>query len=121
MASIKVACLVLLCMIVVGAPIAQATITCGQVVSGLTPCLSYLRTGGAVPGTCCNGVKGLVASAQSTADKQIACNCLKSLAASTTFNPEYAASLPGKLSSSEEKMSLAQGRKENFYDYYYAS
>ncbi|XP_019446896.1 PREDICTED: non-specific lipid-transfer protein 1-like [Lupinus angustifolius] len=96
MASIKVACLVLLCMIVVGAPIAQATITCGQVVSGLTPCLSYLRTGGAVPGTCCNGVKGLVASAQSTADKQIACNCLKSLAASTTFNPEYAASLPGK-------------------------
>ncbi|CAL0306298.1 unnamed protein product [Lupinus luteus] len=95
MASIKIACVVLMCMVVVGAPIAQA-ITCGQVVSGLTPCLSYLRAGGDVPETCCNGVKGLVALAQSTADKQVACNCLKSLAGSTTFNPENAASLPGK-------------------------
>ncbi|OIW19059.1 hypothetical protein TanjilG_10620 [Lupinus angustifolius] len=96
MASIKVACMVLMCMVVVGAPIAQATITCGQVVSSLAPCLTYLQSGGAVPGTCCNGVKGLVALAQSTADKQTACNCLKSVAASTQFNPENAASLPGK-------------------------
>ncbi|CAL0306277.1 unnamed protein product [Lupinus luteus] len=96
MASIKVACVVLMCMVVVGAPIAHATITCGQVVSGLSPCLTYLQSGGAVPVTCCDGVKGLVALAQNTADKQIACNCLKSTAASIQFNAENAESLPAK-------------------------
>ncbi|XP_019446775.1 PREDICTED: non-specific lipid-transfer protein 1-like [Lupinus angustifolius] len=96
MASIKVTCMVLMCMVVVGAPIAHATITCGQVVSGIAPCLTYLQSGGTVPGTCCNGVKGLVALAQSTADKQTACNCLKSAASSTRFDPANAASLPDK-------------------------
>ncbi|XP_019446692.1 PREDICTED: non-specific lipid-transfer protein 1-like isoform X1 [Lupinus angustifolius] len=96
MASIKVACVVLICMVVVGALIAQATITCDQVVSGLAPCLTYLQSGGAVPVTCCNGVKGLVALPKSTADKQTICNCLKSAASSTQFDPANAASLPGK-------------------------
>ncbi|CAL0306278.1 unnamed protein product [Lupinus luteus] len=96
MASIKVACVVLMCMVVVGAPIAHATITCGQVVSGLAPCLTYLQSGGAVPVTCCDGVKGLVALAQNTTDKQTACNCLKSTAASIQFNAENAESLPAK-------------------------
>ncbi|CAL0306282.1 unnamed protein product [Lupinus luteus] len=83
-------------MVVVGAPIAQATITCGQVVSGLAPCLTYLQSGGAVPVTCCDRVKGLVVLAQNTADKQTTCNCLKSTAASIQFNAENAESLPGK-------------------------
>ncbi|CAL0306273.1 unnamed protein product [Lupinus luteus] len=99
MASIKVACVVLMCMVVVGAPIAHATITCGQVVSGIVPCLTYLQSGGAVrlvPVTCCDEVKGLVALAQNTAVKQTTCNCLKSTAASIQFNAENAASLPGK-------------------------
>nr|AAL32039.1 lipid transfer protein-like protein [Retama raetam] len=97
MASIKVACVVLICMVMVGAaPIAQA-ITCGQVVSNLTPCITYLQRGGAVPGQCCNGVKTLVSSAQTTADKQTACNCLKSTAATIpNINFGNAGSLPGK-------------------------
>ncbi|KAE9603162.1 putative plant lipid transfer protein/Par allergen [Lupinus albus] len=94
--SIKIACVVLMCMVVVGSPIAEAAITCGQVVSGIAPCLSYLQNGGAVPTTCCDGIRRLVAAAQSTADKQTACNCLKSAAASTKFDPANAASLPGK-------------------------
>ncbi|OIW00888.1 hypothetical protein TanjilG_20889 [Lupinus angustifolius] len=96
MAGIKVACLVMMCMIVVAAPIAQAAITCGQVTSKLAPCITYLRSGGPVSGGCCGGVKALVAAAQSTADKQAACNCLKSAASAIKFNPGNAASLPGK-------------------------
>ncbi|CAL0306275.1 unnamed protein product [Lupinus luteus] len=96
MASIKVECVVLMCLVVLGAPIAQATITCGQVVSGITPCLTYLQSRGAIPVTCCDRVKGLVALAKNTANKETACNCLKSTAASIQFNAENAESLPRK-------------------------
>ncbi|KAE9610819.1 putative plant lipid transfer protein/Par allergen [Lupinus albus] len=96
MAGIKVACLVLMCMAVVAAPIAQATISCGQVTSKLAPCINFLRFGGPVSGGCCGGVRALVAAAQSTADKQAACNCLKSAAGAIKFNPTNAAALPGK-------------------------
>ncbi|KAL5740226.1 hypothetical protein ACOSP7_029100 [Xanthoceras sorbifolium] len=45
---------------VMGAPIAQAAITCGQVItSSLGPCIPYLRAGGAVLPACCSGVKTL--------------------------------------------------------------
>ncbi|CAL0324649.1 unnamed protein product [Lupinus luteus] len=96
MAGIKVACLVLMCMAVVAAPIAQAAITCGQVSGQLAPCIGYLRSGGPVSRQCCGGVRALVAAAQSTADKQAACNCLKSASSAIKFNPANAASLPGK-------------------------
>ncbi|XP_019462515.1 PREDICTED: non-specific lipid-transfer protein 1-like [Lupinus angustifolius] len=96
MASIKVACVVLMCMAVVAAPIAQA-ITCGQVVGNLAPCITYLRSGGAVPPSCCGGVKSLVSSAQTTADKRTVCGCLKSaVGAIPNYNDANAAALPGK-------------------------
>ncbi|KAE9610797.1 putative plant lipid transfer protein/Par allergen [Lupinus albus] len=96
MASIKVACMVLICMAVVAAPIAQA-VTCGQVVRNLSPCVNYLRFGGAVPATCCGGVKSLVSSAPTTADKRTVCGCLKSaVSAIPNYNDANAASLPGK-------------------------
>ncbi len=97
--SVKVACMVVMCMamvMVMGAPIAEA-ITCGQVTSSLTPCIGYLRSGGAVPGGCCNGVKSLLTMAQTTADRQAACTCIKSAAGSISgINPQNAESLPGK-------------------------
>ncbi|KAK7274387.1 hypothetical protein RIF29_15472 [Crotalaria pallida] len=97
MASMKVACVVLMCMVVVGAPIAQASISCGQVASALSPCLEYLRKGGNPSAECCKGVKGLVAAAQTTADKQAACKCLKSAAGTIgSLNNGNAQALPAK-------------------------
>ncbi|KAG5042227.1 hypothetical protein JHK87_006142 [Glycine soja] len=84
MASLKVACVVaVMCMVVVAmsaAPMAQAAITCGQVAGDMSPCFSYLRSGGKPSQACCNGVKSLSSAAKTTADRQGACSCLKNLA-----------------------------------------
>ncbi|XP_061349034.1 non-specific lipid-transfer protein 1-like [Gastrolobium bilobum] len=98
MASVKYACVVvMMCMALVGAPMAEAAITCGQVVSSLTPCITYLTRGGAPTPGCCNGVKGVNNAAKTTADRQAACNCLKTAAGSIRgFDANNAASLPGK-------------------------
>ncbi|KAK8556549.1 hypothetical protein V6N13_064571 [Hibiscus sabdariffa] len=93
--SLKLACVVVLCL-VVGAPSAQG-ITCGQVTSSLAPCIRYLRTGGAVPPACCSGIKALNSAAKTTADRQTACNCIKSASGSISgINYGLAAGLPGK-------------------------
>ncbi|XP_042504413.1 non-specific lipid-transfer protein 1-like [Macadamia integrifolia] len=92
----KLVCLVLACM-VVAAPHAVDAITCGQVVSQLSPCLTYLRTGGAVPGTCCSAVKSLNAAVKTTPDRQTACGCLKNAYNTISgINAAYAGGLPGK-------------------------
>lgn len=102
MASLKVACVVaVMCMVVVAmsaAPMAQAAITCGQVAGDMSPCFSYLRSGGKPSDACCNGVKSLSGAAKTTADRQAACNCLKNLANNMgqSLNAGNAASLPGK-------------------------
>ncbi|KAK4833944.1 hypothetical protein QYF36_013779 [Acer negundo] len=97
MAFKLLACVVVMCM-VAGAPIAEAAITCGQVSSSLGPCIPYLRIGtGAVPPACCSGVKTLAGAATTTPDRQQACKCLKSAAASISgFNYNVASGLPGK-------------------------
>ncbi|XP_061370732.1 non-specific lipid-transfer protein 1-like [Gastrolobium bilobum] len=98
MASVKYACMVvMMCMALVGAPMAEAAITCGQVVSSLSPCIPYLSGGGSPSPGCCSGVKNVNAAAKTTADRQAACNCLKTAAGSLAgFNAKNAASLPGK-------------------------
>ncbi|XWS13056.1 hypothetical protein CRYUN_Cryun36dG0004600 [Craigia yunnanensis] len=95
--TLKLACVVVLCL-VVGAPLAQGTITCGQVTSNLAPCIGYLRgSSAAVPGNCCNGIRSLNSAAQTTPDRQAACNCLKSAAGSISgINFGLASGLPGK-------------------------
>ncbi|KAL4291280.1 hypothetical protein GQ457_14G001920 [Hibiscus cannabinus] len=95
--SLKLACVVVLCL-VVGAPLAQGTITCGQVTSSLAPCITYLKgSGGSVPAGCCNGIKSLNAAAKTTPDRQAACNCIKSASASISgINYGLASALPGK-------------------------
>ena len=81
---------------VVGAPLAEA-ITCGQVSSSLAPCINYLKAGGVVPAACCNGVRSLNSAAKTTADRQAACNCLKTASGSIKgINLNLAAGLPGK-------------------------
>lgn len=78
-------------------PVADGVLSCGQVVSSLTPCVSYLRSGGAVPDACCSGVRSLKIAAKTTPDRQAACRCLKQAAAaiSGTRNT-FAKGLPGK-------------------------
>nr|AND94601.1 lipid transfer protein [Hordeum vulgare subsp. vulgare] len=72
---------------------ADAAISCGQVSSALSPCISYARGNGAKPPvTCCSGVKRLAGAAQSTADKQAACKCIKSAAGG--LNAGKAAGIP---------------------------
>ena len=96
--SLKLACVVVLCL-VVGAPLAQGGITCGQVTSTLAPCIAYLRSSGAgaVPGPCCSGIKTLNAAAQTTPDRQAACNCVKFFATVIpSINYGVASGLPGK-------------------------
>nr|GEU83972.1 non-specific lipid-transfer protein-like [Tanacetum cinerariifolium] len=91
----KIACVMVACMVVF-APHANA-ISCGQVTSGLAPCLGYLRNGGSLPASCCNGVKGLSKAATTTADKKTACGCIKSLSGSIKgIKPALASGLPGK-------------------------
>ena len=94
--ALRLAGLVLLCM-VVGAPIAQAAITCGQVTSSLGPCINYVKTGRDLPAACCSGIKSLKAAAKTTADTQAACKCIKStVSAISGINYNIAAGLPGK-------------------------
>ncbi|XP_028806171.1 non-specific lipid-transfer protein 1 [Neltuma alba] len=92
----KLACVVVLCVALVGAPLAEA-ITCGQVTASVAPCLGYLQRGGAPPPGCCNGVRSLVQSARTTADKQTVCNCLKSTASQVPgYNDANAQALPAR-------------------------
>ncbi|KAK4406281.1 Non-specific lipid-transfer protein 1 [Sesamum angolense] len=77
-------------------PKGEAAIGCGTVVSYLNPCLPYVTGNGALGG-CCNGIKSLYAAAKTTPDKQSVCNCLKSLAGSTSsVNLGKAAGLPSQ-------------------------
>nr|AAT68264.1 lipid transfer protein [Nicotiana glauca] len=96
----KVALFVVVCMAAVAVmltPHADAAIFCGRVVSSLIPCINYVIKGGAIPAPCCNGIKSLNNQATSTPDRQTACNCIKSAAASIKgINFSHAGSLPGK-------------------------
>ncbi|MBV7591623.1 non-specific lipid-transfer protein, partial [Escherichia coli] len=73
----------------------DAAISCGQVTSALSPCISYARGNVAnPPAACCSGVRKLAGLARSTADKQATCRCLKSVAGG--LNPNKAAGIPSK-------------------------
>nr|GEX61103.1 retrovirus-related Pol polyprotein from transposon TNT 1-94 [Tanacetum cinerariifolium] len=72
----KVLC-VMVAFMVLSAPYTEA-IRCGQVISSLSPCLGYSRSGGAVSGACCSGVKRINSAARTPADRKTACGCLKS-------------------------------------------
>ncbi|XP_047332947.1 non-specific lipid-transfer protein 1-like [Impatiens glandulifera] len=91
--SSGIVCLIVMCM-VVSAPHAQAAVTCGSVVSALSPCLGYARSGGTIPALCCTGVKNLYRNAATTADRQAACYCLKTLIGSNSY--PNAPGIPGK-------------------------
>ncbi|KAL5133150.1 Non-specific lipid-transfer protein 3 [Glycine soja] len=100
---IMVFLMALLCLLALGAtiiPMAQGEVSCGQVVSNLTPCISYVLYGGAtVPAQCCNGIRNLYGMAQTKPDRQAVCNCIKNAVRNSGFtyshfNLNLAANLP---------------------------
>ncbi|KAJ8533761.1 hypothetical protein K7X08_007085 [Anisodus acutangulus] len=89
----KIACFVVLCMVVV-APHAEA-FTCGQVQAAAVNCLPYLQNRGPL-GSCCGVIRGLISSARTTDDRRTACSCLKAAAATIKgIDMGKAAGLPG--------------------------
>ncbi|KAK1312310.1 Non-specific lipid-transfer protein 2A [Acorus calamus] len=88
------AIVVVACLLASGPQEADAAITCGQVVGYISSCLSYARSGGAMPPKCCPGVRALNGAARTTPDRQQACACLKSL--SGGMSVPYAPSIPSK-------------------------
>ena len=93
----KVVVAVIVVAMVVAAPGASAAITCGQVGSAIAPCIAYVTGRGGLTQGCCNGVKGLNNAARTTADRQAACRCLKTLAGTIkSLNLGAAAGIPGK-------------------------
>ncbi|XVE76857.1 hypothetical protein DITRI_Ditri13aG0014000 [Diplodiscus trichospermus] len=90
--------LVALAMVQFMAKPGEAAVTCQDVDSSLAPCVPYLSTGAGNPsGPCCDGVRRIKDIAQTTPDKQAACNCAKDAAARMpSLKEDAAASLPAK-------------------------
>ncbi|XP_021888913.1 non-specific lipid-transfer protein 1-like [Carica papaya] len=97
MANVKLACGLVLFVVVAGALTTEA-LTCSQVASALGPCLAYLQgqAGNSPTAACCAGVRSLNSAAQTTPDRRTACQCLQSAAKATKFDLSIAASLPGQ-------------------------
>lgn len=98
MASKKFACVVVvMCMVVLGALVSEAAISCGEISTRLAPCLPFLLGGLGPSGLCCDGVKTVNDTASTTPDLQATCNCLKDLAAGVSgLNLGNAEALPSK-------------------------
>ncbi|CAN6194925.1 unnamed protein product [Urochloa humidicola] len=78
MKTISAIAVVLLAALAFQQQLARAAITCPDVVNDMEPCLSFLQGDGAFPSAeCCNGVRALYAAANTKADRQATCECLK--------------------------------------------
>ncbi|XAR54286.1 hypothetical protein NMG60_11029346 [Bertholletia excelsa] len=86
----------LLLVLLSNAPASKSALSCSDALKDLRPCASYLMTGtGMPPAACCTGASALAVVANSTTDKQAACNCLQSAAKSVNVNFTLAKALPG--------------------------
>ncbi|XP_072954665.1 non-specific lipid-transfer protein 1-like [Typha angustifolia] len=89
---------VVFAVLLIASPHVADAITCGQVTSSISQCLSYAKTGtGMPPSGCCSGVKSLNSLAKTSADRQTACKCLKTIAGSVRgLKPAAISGIPGK-------------------------
>ncbi|CAM8949216.1 unnamed protein product [Rhodiola kirilowii] len=95
---LKLASVLLICMVAAYPFAAQAVFTCGTVAKSISPCLPYLNAGPpAKPAAgCCSGIKSLLAAASTTAYRQTVCTCLKQAAGGVSgLKPAAASGLPG--------------------------
>ncbi|GAV77178.1 Tryp_alpha_amyl domain-containing protein [Cephalotus follicularis] len=94
--ALKLAYVVVMCLLV-AASLTQAAIPCGEVDSGLEPCINYLKSGDDLTDSCCDAVTQLYSAAKTTPDRQAACQCLKNAYDSIPgINPSIGAGLPGE-------------------------
>lgn len=90
------ACMVL-AMLVVLVPSAEAVVGCGQVYGAVGKCLPYLRSQSPDASGCCAGVRSLNAAVKTMADRKAVCGCIRSIAGRTSgVNWKLAGSLPSK-------------------------
>jgi len=95
MAMVKVACVVVMLMAAVSAPMMVQAISCDEVKAKmLAPCLSYLKKGGAPSAGCCSGVKDVLVHAGTLVDKQTVCNCFQDAAVQNKIKDKYSQPLP---------------------------
>ncbi|CAK9144795.1 unnamed protein product [Ilex paraguariensis] len=84
-----------LLLLLLAPPPSYAAISCSDVIKDIRPCVNYLKNGsGMPPAACCTGASNLASSATTTADKQAACNCIKSAAKNANIKSELAKALP---------------------------
>ncbi|XP_027337281.1 non-specific lipid-transfer protein 1-like [Abrus precatorius] len=78
----KIACMAIMCMMVMGAPLlTHADITCLKVENTVIPCSEYVTgNGGVVPQPCCTAVRTLNDEAKTTLDRQDICWCIRNVA-----------------------------------------
>ncbi|PIN21379.1 hypothetical protein CDL12_05924 [Handroanthus impetiginosus] len=96
MAYLKYLTYLLIIFLAVTGPQADAAISCGVVLTSLSPCIGYLQRGGAITPSCCAGAKSLNNAAKTTPDLQAACRCIQTLVPSVRANPSFVNSLPQK-------------------------
>ncbi|KAL6568757.1 hypothetical protein OROHE_004442 [Orobanche hederae] len=94
------ACLVMMiCLTIITStdppPHAEGALSCVTILTSLSPCLGYLRGGGSVTPSCCDGLKSMNNAAGTTPDLRAACQCVKTLVPSTGSNPDFVNRLPG--------------------------
>ncbi|KAL1213334.1 Non-specific lipid-transfer protein 10 [Cardamine amara subsp. amara] len=77
----------------------EAAVSCNSVVANLYPCAVYVVQGGAIPSSCCMGIRRLNEQAKSASDRQGICRCIKSALGGVSYsskNLKNAATLPAK-------------------------
>ncbi|XP_058739816.1 non-specific lipid-transfer protein 1-like [Vicia villosa] len=94
---VKLTFLAMACL-VLGTPLVNGAVYCGQIQLTIAPCLGYLRNPSpAVPAPCCNGVRSINNQAKTIPDRQGACRCLKATATNLPgLNLPALAALPAK-------------------------
>ncbi|CAJ2670778.1 unnamed protein product [Trifolium pratense] len=93
---IKVTYLTMICL-VLSIPLANATVSCGNIQTTLIPCIGYIRNPGpSVPAPCCDAVKAVIDADHTQIDRQNTCRCLMSLAKRPGTDFQVAASIPNK-------------------------
>lgn len=93
---VKLTCMAMICL-VLGTPLADAALSCGQVQLTVAPCLGYLRRPSpSVPAPCCNAIRSVNNQAKTVPDRQGVCSCLKSVLRLPGLNLPALAALPAK-------------------------
>jgi hypothetical protein len=96
--AVVVVAVALLLLLMAAPSVINARVTCGQVLSCVTPCISYaMGRGSEPPPACCSGVSNLNAAANNTADRQATCKCLKQITSTMpALKPDIVAGIPSK-------------------------